>query len=204
MLKSAEQQSETNLISSSLLSTVLDQTMDDRKLVVLDMGLATPATVNFFNKSKCRLQFAALIDVKIEQYNREDFSHADRVKLFAEVLNLPADIKIDIFLFWDLFCYLSRPAIHALMEVLAPHLHSQSRAHSIGLLNARQDMFYCEYGINSSSQLWQQPNAATQPTIYAHTRRDFENLFSYLTVDRSCLLSGNRVENLLAIKVRSD
>lgn len=199
MQKTAEQKSENNLISSSLLTTVLDQIMDDRKLVVLDMGLATPATVNFFNQSKCRLQFAALIDVNIEQFNREDYSHADRVKLFAEVLNLSPDIKIDIFLFWDLFCYLSTPAIQALMEVLAPHVHVKSRAHSIGLLNARQDMFFCEYGINSSRHIWQQPNTASQPTIYAYTRRDFENLFSYLKVDRSCLLSGNRVENLLMV-----
>jgi hypothetical protein len=199
MQTSAKRKYENNLLSSALLSTVLDQTVDDRRLVVLDMGLATSATVNFFNQSKCRLQFAALIDAQLERYNCQDCSHDDRVRLFTEALNLPANIKIDIFLFWDLFCYLSTPAIQALMEVLAPHVHSKSRAHSIGLLNARQDMFYCEYGINSPSQLWQQPNTATQPTIYAHTRRDFDHLFSYLTVDKSCLLSGNRVENLLMV-----
>ncbi len=199
MQKSVVHNSANNLVSSTLLPTVLDQTVDDKRLVVLDMGLATSATVNFFNQSKCRLQFAALIDPQLEQYNSEDCSHADKVRLFSEALNLPADIKIDIFLFWDLFCYLSPPAIQALMEVLAPYVHTKSRAHSIGLLNARQEMFYCEYGISSPSHLWQQPNTATQPVIYAHTRRDFESLFSYLTVDKSCLLSGNRVENLLMV-----
>jgi len=199
MLKSAKRKSDNNLIASSLLATVLDQTAEGKRLVVLDMGLAASATVRFFNQSRCRLQFAALIDAELDKYNQQDCSHDERVNLFREALDLPSDIKIDVFLFWDLFCYLSTSAVAALMEVLAPHVHNKSRAHSIGLLNARQQMFYCEYGISSIDRLWQQPNAATQPTIYAHTRRDFDNLFSYLTVDKSCLLSGNRVENLLLV-----
>ena len=125
----------------------------------------------------------------------------DEIKSFKKKvgISLNPDTKIDIVLFWDIFCYLSAPAITALLEALTPNLHARTKAHSIGLLNARQKMLYSEYGVNAIDQLWQQPISSNQPRIYPHSRHDFGRLLSYFTIDRSCLLSGNRVENLLII-----
>lgn len=190
---------ESNILSSSLLVGLFNQITDDKTVVVLDMGLANAASVSFFGKTKCRLQYAGLINSEIEKYNDQELSHAERVALFKNNLNLQANIKIDIVLFWDLFCYLNASAIAALLELLMPNLHGRTKAHSIGLLNARQKMQYSEYGIQSIDQLWQQPCSAVQPNVYAHTRHDFSRILNYLTIDRSCLLSGNRVENLLMI-----
>lgn len=190
---------ETNILSSSLLVGLFNQITDDKTLVVLDMGLASAASVNFFGQTKCRLQFAGLIEPEIEKYNNQELTHEERTALFKQELKLQPDIKIDIILFWDIFCYLSAPAIAALLEALTPNLHARTKAHSIGLLNARQKMMYSEYGVNAIDQLWQQPISSTQPKIYPHSRHDFGKLLSYFTIDRSCLLSGNRVENLLII-----
>jgi hypothetical protein len=129
----------------------------------------------------------------------QELSHAERVSLFKETLNLQPNTKIDIILFWDIFCYLSAPAIGALLEALIPNLHARTKAHSIGLLNARQKMLYSEYGIQAIDQLWQQPVNSIQPKIYPHSRHDFGRLLSYFSIDKSCLLSGNRVENILII-----
>ncbi|MDG2018864.1 MAG: hypothetical protein P8J25_05390 [Porticoccaceae bacterium] len=195
---------ESNILSSSLLVGLFNQITDDKTLVVLDMGLASSASVSFFGQTKCRLQFAGLIDSEIEKYNDQELSHAERVSLFKNDLNLQPDIKIDIVLFWDLFCYLSAPAIGAVLDALVPNLHSRTKAHSIGLLNARQKMFYSAYGIKSIDQLWQQPLSSTQPKVYPHSRHDFSRILNYLTIDRSCLLSGNRVENLLMINTHKE
>lgn len=190
---------ETNILSSSLLVGLFNQITDDKTLVVLDMGLASAASVNFFAQTKCRLQFTGLIEPEIEKYNDQELTHDERVALFKQELKPQADTKIDIVLFWDIFCYLSAPAIAALLEALTPNLHARTKAHSIGLLNARQKMLYSEYGVNAIDQLWQQPISSNQPRIYPHSRHDFGRLLSYFTIDRSCLLSGNRVENLLII-----
>lgn len=190
---------ETNILSSSLLVGLFNQITDDKTLVVLDMGLASAASVNFFGQTKCRLQFTGLIEPEIEKYNDQELTHDERVALFKQELKPQADTKIDIVLFWDIFCYLSAPAIAALLEALMPNLHARTKAHSIGLLNARQKMLYSEYGVNAIDQLWQQPISSNQPRIYPHSRHDFGRLLSYFTIDRSCLLSGNRVENLLII-----
>jgi len=198
-IKSASANSSLETASSSLLSRVLEPPVEDRRLVVLDMGLAAPATVRFFNQSKCRLHFTALIDSELDKYNREESSYAERVEQFSAALSLQSGIKIDIFLFWDLFCYLDRSAIEALMAVLSPFVHDASRAHSIGLLNARQKMPFYGYGVASVDQLSQSPKTGLQPPVYAHSRRDLNKLLGYLSVDKSCLLSGGRVENIMLV-----
>lgn len=195
---------ESNILSSSLLVGLFNQITDDKTLVVLDMGLASAASVSFFGQTKCRLQYAGLINPDLDQFNDPELSHAERVQLFQQSLNLGSNFKIDIILFWDLFCYLSASAMGALLETLLPSLHARSKAHSIGLLNARQKMLYSEYGINAINQLWQQPINTPQPKIYPHSRHDFGKLLNYFSIDRSCLLSGNRVENLLMINTQGN
>jgi hypothetical protein len=190
---------ENTLISSSLLAPLFSQITDEKRLKILDLGMATPDTVSFFGQTKCRLQFCGLIDSQLDQYNDPEYSQAERVALFKSSLNIQADVQFDVILFWDIFCYLSAPAMVALLEVLAPHFHKRTRAHSIGQLNTRQKMVFSEYGINKIDALYHQPNDSQQPKLYAHTRHDFAKLLGYLRVDRSCLLSGNRVENLLLL-----
>jgi len=195
---------EINTLSSSLLVGLFSQINENKTLSVLDMGLAAPTTVSFLGQTKCRLQFSGFINSDLKLYNNEEIVHAEKVALFKKALNFQAGTKFDIVLFWDLFCYLSKSAIAAFLEVLTPHLHSKTRAHSIGLLNARQQMAYSDYGINSISQLWYQPSSTIQPSIYAYSRHDFSRILRYLTIDRSCLLSGNRVENLLMINTQDN
>ena len=190
---------ENTLLSSSLLAPLFSQITDNQRLKILDMGMATSDTVNFFGQAKSRLQFCGLIDSQLDQYNDPEYSQAERIALFKSSLNIQVDIQFDVILFWDIFCYLSAPAMVALLEALVPHFHNRTRAHSIGQLNTRQKMVFSEYGINKIDALYHQPNDSQQPKLYAHTRHDFAKLLGYLRVDRSCLLSGNRVENLLLL-----
>lgn len=190
---------ENTVLSTTLLAPLFSQITDNQRLKILDMGMASSATVNFFGQTKSRLQFCGLIEASIDQYNDPDKTHAERVAIFKTSLNIPADIKFDVILFWDIFCYLSSPAMVALLEVLAPHFHNRTRAHSIGQLNARQKMAFSEYGIHKIDELYHQPSESEQPKLHPHTRHDFAKLLGYLRVDRSCLLSGNRVENLLLL-----
>jgi hypothetical protein len=190
---------ENTQLSSSLLAPLFSQITDERRLKILDMGMAVSATVNFFGQTKSRLQFCGLIDSNIDQYNDPEYTQAERVALFRSSLKIQADVQFDVILFWDIFCYLSAPAMVALLEALAPHFHNRTRAHCIGQLNARQKMVFSAYGINKIDALYHQLNNSQPPKLYAHTRHDFAKLLGYLRVDRSCLLSGNRVENLLLL-----
>ena len=191
--------SQQDSLCSSLLPHVFKHSTEEGRLVVLDFGLANPATVNFFGQFKCRLYFAALINSAVDIFNAQELSHADKAKQFKVALDLSAETKIDIVFFWDLFCYLDKPAMGALLEVLSAHMHDTTRAYSIGLLNNRYQLPLYEYGIIDIDRLAQQPKNSPQPTVYNHSRRDFNYNLDFLTIDKSCLLADGRVENVLRV-----
>ena len=83
---------ENTLISSSLLVPLFSQITEDKRLKILDMGMATPDTVSFFGQTKSRLQFCGLIDSQLDQYNDPEYSQAERVALFKSSLNIHADV----------------------------------------------------------------------------------------------------------------
>lgn len=203
MVKPAEQKSELGVpetVVSSLMPCVLGDPEKDTRLMTLDFGYATAPTVHFFSQFTCTLYFAALIDSNIKKFNSDQSSHADKVRQFHKALNIPVNTQIDIILFWDLFCYLDRSAISALLEALRPYVHKRSRAHSIGLLNNRYQLPAYEYGLCDSTTLAQQPNDDLKTTVYGHSRQQFNDSLEYLMVDKSCLLADGRVENVLLVK----
>lgn len=191
--------SQPDSLTSALLPHVFKHATEEERLVVLDFGLANPATVKFFGQFKCRLYFAALIDSAVDIFNAQQLSHADKVKQFKAALDLSADTKIDIVFFWDLFCYLDKPAMGALLEVLSVHMHDTARAYSIGLLNSRYQLPVYEYGIIDIDRLAQQPKNRLESVIYYHSRHDFNHNLDFLTIDKSCLLADGRVENVLRV-----
>ena len=46
---------------------------------------------------------------------------------------IPAGARIDLCLFWDLFNFLGRDAIAAVLDILRPHLHHDSLGHGFAI-----------------------------------------------------------------------
>ena len=59
-------------LPSNLFPMLFEKLRLSERLVVLDMGLASAASVNFFGQTKCRLQFTGLIEPEIEKYNDQE------------------------------------------------------------------------------------------------------------------------------------
>lgn len=202
MLKQAVKtvpKSQPDILSSSLLPWVFSHSTEEERLVVLDFGLAAAATINFFGQFKCKLYFAGLIDSPLETFNGQELCHAEKIKQFEIDLGLSAYTKLDIVLFWDLFWYLGKPAMAALLEALSPHIHNRTRAHGIGLLNSCYQPPLYQYGIIDINRLQQQPKSSPQSRVYNHSRRDFNHNLDFFTIDKSCLLADGRVENVLRV-----
>lgn len=186
-----------DILHSNLLAELFRSQRPDQRLMVLDFGYASPATVAFFNQFKCRLDF---IDIYSQEFivdaDNED-SHEELVKKFTQAINLDAGCKLDICLFWDFFNYLDGPALKALMAALEPNIDEYSRGHSLGLLNARNQLPYNSYGIHSSARLIQSQREGEQPLIYAHSQRELNSLLDYWEIDKSRLMPDGRVEYIL-------
>ncbi|MBT3619090.1 MAG: hypothetical protein HN523_01530 [Porticoccaceae bacterium] len=184
-------------LPSNLFPMLFEKLRLSERLVVLDMGHATASTVQFFNQFKCRLNFVDLYAADFVVNPKEDVSHEELVAQFQAEINLPIGSRLDICLFWDFFTYLDRPGLRAFIEALDPYIDAETRAHSLGILNARNGLPYYQYGIRGMDSLRQTELAGSQPPIYPHSQRDLISLLDYFEVDKSRLMPDGRVEYFL-------
>ena len=115
--------------SSPLLGEVLQAvSKPDRKFVVLDLGSALGANVEFFSGICCKLY--------IEDFYRNyippvkiDKEDSQLKGFFGDFFKYPADLKFDLILCWDLFSYLHKSECAYLMAYLASHCNTGALVH---------------------------------------------------------------------------
>ena len=184
-------------LPSNLFPMLFEKVQVAERMVVLDMGPATASTVQFFNQFKCRLNFVDLFSADFVVNPSEDATHEELVAEFQAAINLPVGSRVDICLFWDFFTYLDGPALKAFIEALDPYVDSNTRGHSLGVLNARNGLPFCQYGIQTMDGLHQTHLTGSQLPIYPHSQRDLNSLLNYFEIDKSRLMPDGRVEYFL-------
>ncbi|KRO96890.1 MAG: hypothetical protein O2950_03845 [Proteobacteria bacterium] len=185
------------VLQSNLLPAIFKRLDLEKRIIVLDMGRAVSSTVSFFNHFKCRLSF---VDIYSEQFivcPDVDSSHEELVAQVTKSLNLDANTKIDICLFWDLFNYLNDAMVRALIEALEPHINHSTSGYVIGTRDSRNQLPFFRYGIVDKSNLIENSGSGTQGTIYPRSQRDLNRLVDYFEIDRGRLLSEGRAEYLI-------
>lgn len=185
------------VLRSNLIGQVFKEVCPEHRLLVLDMGCPSSSTVKFFNQYKCRLSFLDLISAEFLSETPQGASHQELVEYFRVSLNIEPDMVADICLFWDIFNYLDGSSLSAFIEALAPHINHRSRGYCLGLLNERNQLPYCQYGIDSQTTLSQAVPLGQQPPVYPHNRRVLTQLLHYFEIDKSRLMPDGRVEYLL-------
>ncbi len=216
-IKRAESNSESFSaeLHSNLAQLLFDRVQVDKQLVVLDVGLATPTTVDLFSHFKCKLLFVDLYSLlpSLEllsggcEENQEDHqqpTHQQLVEQFTVALNLDPQTKIDICLFWDFFNYLDGTLLRAFIDALEPFISHSTRGYGLGILNARRQLpNYC-YGIKNLDELNQYPRSEEQQPVYPHSQRDLNNLLGYFAVDKSRLMPDGRIEYILSLDAEAN
>lgn len=185
-------------LHSNLAAAAFDSLQADRRLVVLDVGMAMAATVDFFSQFKCKLLFVDLYSEDFVAEISEDISHQELVSLFRQALNIPDNCMIDICLFWDFFNYLDGTLLKAFIEALQPYLSEDSCGYGLGVLNARRQLPSFQYGLKTLDTLSQYQCTEEQKSVYPHSQRDLNNLLGYFDIDKSRLMPDGRVEYLLS------
>jgi len=194
-------------LHSNLAPLLFERVQVDKQLVVLDIGLAMPATVELFSSFKCKLIFADLYSAEmlsqdtLEEHSEDSSQeqvHQQLVEQFTVALNLDADTKIDICLFWDFFNYLDGTLFKAFIEALHPYINDYTCGYGLGVLNARCELPNYQYGISKLNKLNQYLRSEEQKPVYPHSQRDLNNLLGYFDVDKSRLMPDGRVEYFIA------
>lgn len=195
-------------LHSNLAPLLFERIQVDKQLVVLDVGLAMPATVDLFSNFKCKLIFSDLYSQELlsgscqqeieHQEDHQQPTHNQLVEQFTAALSLDPNTKIDICLFWDFFNYLDGTLLKAFIEALHPYIGENSCGYGLGVLNARRQLPNFQYGIRQLNTLSQSPRSEEQQPVYPHSQRDLNNLLGYFDIDKSRLMPDGRVEYLLS------
>ena len=192
-------------LHSNLASLLFERVQTDKQLVVLDIGLARPTTVELFTNFKCKLIFVDLFSQDLlsdscpDDYESDHQpTHQQLVEQFTAVLNLDPQTKIDICLFWDFFNYLDGTLLKAFMDALHPYVGDNTCGYGLGVLNGRCQLPNYQYGIKNLDKLHQYRNGEEQKPVYPHSRRDLNNLLGYFDIDKSRLMPDGRVEYFLS------
>ncbi len=120
----------------------------------------------------------------------------------SELMPIPAGARIDLCLFWDLFNFLGRDAIAALLDILRPHLHRDSLGHGFAVHSLKAPQSGKVYGIKGLDQISLRPRPAALPGYSPYNQGQLERLLDCFRISRSVLLAESRLELLLAANLR--
>ena len=181
--------------TSRLLPELLRGFEPGDRITVLDLGPGNASTVEFLTRFKSKVYFADLIDNPAIAASDMDTSHETLVGYIHRQLSVPADVQIDICLFWDYLHFIDMKAIDALSQVLQPLLHSNTRGYGFGALHGGRPEDVSLYGIADVDTLVS-TTVPSQPQYIAHSQQKLsEHLLSF-KITRGTLLREGRLELL--------
>jgi hypothetical protein len=185
-------------IQPSKLFPSLFRSLDStRRLTILNVGVASPETVEFFSRFKCRIHF---IDLFSEPVVREPqpVSNAKEVhRQFEKLLKLPDGTRLDICLLWDFLCYLDDPALRAFNNALRPYMFEGTRAHGFGAHHLAIRLENKQYGVMEEDALSVRLRHTTQLATHPHSQVEMHEMLSCFDFERGLLLPDGKLELLL-------
>lgn len=181
---------QSNPVQVAKLLPLLFASIDkDEPVTVLHIGPALPDTVDFFCDYRCKLHFVDLY----EELPLVEMQDGPRLQQQMDsLLDIQLGTRFDICLFWDIFNYLERDAILALMARLRDHLKPSTLAHMFSMHNTRVRPNGQFYGVLQPDTLSCRARNH-EPECYApHSQRKLQDMLYCFTLDRSVLLPDSR------------
>lgn len=182
---------------SQLLASALQRVEEGERVTVLDVGPALPETVAFFSSGPCTLHIADLFSALPLSPEDAGFAYSEQLR---ELLHLPQNIRFDICLFWDLFNYLPVAAASALIQVLRPHLHADTRGHAFGVHKRGAPEDSRIHGIARVDTLTLRPRQQLLPDYAPMPQAQLQTVLADFRFERSVLLADSRLEILLGMR----
>lgn len=107
---------------SLALNALLDLMQADRSYTILDLGPALGANISFWSRFRCRLFIEDFHGNRVAGPPLPE-EGAECLSRYRSMLSFPEGTSFDLILAWDLFNYLNREQLEALVE----HLGQYSR-----------------------------------------------------------------------------
>ena len=187
---------------STLLPSLFEHIDEGRRLTVLHVGSALPETVDFFSRYRCKLHFVDLFGDLPGLVPGDDATESLAQK-FLESMHIPDGTRFDLCLFWDLFNFLEREAVAAMVQTLKPHLQDSTLGHGFAVHSLKTPQSGKVYGIRELQEISVRPRPAPLPGYNPRNQGQLERMLDCFSVTRSVLLPEGRLELLLRAKVKA-
>ena len=202
-LNAVEKQSDTTdggRFRAPLFREMTERLGRDRRRVILDLGPATGGTLGFLQFFRCRLVVADAADA----LDALSGSTEDPAVLAEQVRGMIPDTgpePVDAVLCWDIFNYLSKPALSALGERLGEIVRPGGMIHAlIDIGNPRISRFPARYAVAGEDELIQEITGPVDRSAPRYTPWDLEKHGRNFSVERSVMLRNRMQEYLLRLQ----
>ncbi len=169
-----------------------------RRLSVLEIGNASPESVNFFSQIKCRLHFAAMYEDPILQLQSGEHTEKELEKHLRKSLGFIKRARFDLCLFWDFPNYLDDKALRAFNTVIGSHIHNKTRAHAFTVRTLDTSLSNQKYAVEQAHMFSIQARTGRQARTFPRTQATLLNTLSNFDIDQGMLLPDGRLEVLMS------
>ena len=186
---------EAAALNAPLFRSLVDGLQDGKRRVILDLGPPQPATVALFRGHRCRLEIADFAN-GLDVLNAE-LAAGTRREVTEAMLPKRRDEPTDIVLCWDLLNYLERPALAALMSVLAERLRPRALVHALVIYSTpRMALRPLRIAPSDDARLLCQARTGEQKNAPRYTPEDLAKCTPDFEVERAVLLKNGMQEFL--------
>ena len=181
-------------VSSRLIPMLVEFMESRERVVVLDVGAGSQATLDFLSGYNAVIHFVDLLSSEVCRNPPEEPDPERASESFSRHFELPDGHTFDVCLFWDVFHRMDLQVLQGLSRALAPHVDDHTLGYGFGTLH-RQPLEGARYGIADRSHLSVRPADVAQP-FNAHSQQQLSEYFTCLSIQRSTLLQAGRLELL--------
>ena len=185
-----------NLMNSPLFARLTEQLGTAGRSSLLDLGPACGANVAYFGQQHCKLQIADCAEGLLA-LNARALTDPDALATALEQsLPLNAEEPCDAILGWDLFNYLDKPLLKALMVHLSPLITGDTWLHLY--IGGRREIaaFPAQYRLTRDGRLSVRPTTTELRRCPCYTQPELRALLPHFEVERSTLLQNGVQEYL--------
>lgn len=180
----------------------------ETRLTVLDLGVGSAGTVNFFAGLDCptRLIFADCETLSAELHAMQNQQEDDPPSFMQLVSHCRSHLApltndetqtLDVILLWDHLHRFDAQGLEALSTVLQPHVGRGCRGYGFGSLHNGQKLPTNHYAIADSENIVLQP-VTSNPLLYCHSQQTLSEYFICLQIARGTLLQQGHLELLFS------
>ena len=187
-------------VNVPLFRSLMESLAEDRRWVVLDLGVARPRLIDLLSRFRCRIDIADLVEVTTASANPTE-GPAEPSDPIESLRSMPRTEPADIVLSWDFLNYLSPEQIIRLMTSLGARCRIGAFVHALIVYrDFRMPQRPGQFAPLDESRLVNLSPAKPDRAAPRYSPEDLDRYSPGFTIERARLLTSGMQEYLFRLR----